>query len=232
MASAEFMINRTTCRLKDIHELFMDTGVGRRAYSIIEQGQIDRMINVKPEERRYLFEEVAGITKYKAKRKEAERKLDQTRQNLLRLQDIVTELEKQIRSLKIQATRARKYKELKGELEAADLFLLGRDLYELDFKQKQLQLKLDSYQSDRAQADAAFAEADALATQSEMVRIDLEKRLESLSERERDLSLLVQRLESDTELLTERSRNLLQSQKESIEEEEELGAKLQEGETA
>src|SRR4051812_38559289 len=131
----EFMINRTSCRLKDIHELFMDTGVGRRAYSIIEQGQIDRMINVKPEERRYLFEEVAGITKYKAKRKEAERKLDQTRQNLLRLQDIVTELEKQIRSLKIQATRARKYKELKCELEAADFHLLGRDLYEHKLKQ-------------------------------------------------------------------------------------------------
>jgi chromosome segregation protein len=119
--TGEYLINKTVCRLKDIHELFMDTGVGKRAYSIIEQGQIDRMINVKPEERRHLFEEVSGITKYKAKRKEAERKLEATRANMLRLQDIVLELEKQIRSLKVQATRAKKYKKdvipiyIKGE---------------------------------------------------------------------------------------------------------------------
>ena len=111
--TGEYLINKVQCRLKDIHELFMDTGVGKRAYSIIEQGQIDRMINVKPEERRYLFEEVSGITKYKAKRKEAERKLEATRANMLRLQDIIIELEKQIRSLKVQATRAKKYKEIK-----------------------------------------------------------------------------------------------------------------------
>ena len=112
--TGEYLINKSKCRLKDVHELFMDTGVGRRAYSIIEQGQIDRMINVKPEDRRAIFEEVAGITKYKAKRKEAERKLESTGQNLLRLQDIINELEKRIRSLKGQATRAQKYKEFKS----------------------------------------------------------------------------------------------------------------------
>ncbi len=226
----EFLINRTACRLKDIHELFMDTGVGRRAYSIIEQGQIDRMINVKPEERRYLFEEVAGITKYKAKRKEAERKLDQTRQNLLRLQDIVTELEKQIRSLKIQATRARKFKELKGELEAADLFLLGRELYEHEQKQVSLKAKVEALQNGRSEADAVFAQSGAEATNLEIERIDLEKKLQSLSERERDLSLLVQRLQSDTELLEERRRNLHESQQQSLEEEQELQTQIGQGE--
>ncbi len=230
--NGEFFINRTSCRLKDIHELFMDTGVGRRAYSIIEQGQIDRMINVKPEERRYLFEEVAGITKYKAKRKEAERKLDQTRQNLLRLQDIVTELEKQIRSLKIQATRARKFKELKSELEAADLFLLGRDLHEHTLQQSNLRTKVEGLQNTRSEADAVFAQSDAQATDLEIERIDLEKKLQSLSERERDLSLLVQRLQSDAELLEERGKNLTRSQQASLEEEHELETQVQEGEIA
>ncbi len=228
----EFLINRTPCRLKDIHELFMDTGVGRRAYSIIEQGQIDRMINVKPEERRYLFEEVAGITKYKAKRKEAERKLDGTRQNLLRLQDIVTELEKQIRSLKIQATRARKFKELKVELETADLYLLGRDLFEQKIKQDSLRGKVDELQAGRAEADAIFAQSDAQATEWEIERIDLEKKLQSLAERERDLSLLVQRLQSDAELLEERRRNLTESQQESLQEEQELEGQITLGETS
>jgi chromosome segregation protein len=223
----EFLINKTACRLKDIHELFMDTGVGRRAYSIIEQGQIDRMINVKPEERRYLFEEVAGITKYKAKRKEAERKLDQTRQNLLRLQDIVTELEKQIRSLKTQATRARKYKELKTELEAADLFLIGRELYEHQLKQDSLKSKVDEVQANRAEADALFAQSDALATELEIERIDLEKKLQALSEKERELSLRVQRLESESELLDERRKNLESAQADSLNEEQELDSQIE-----
>ncbi len=223
----EFLINRTACRLKDIHELFMDTGVGRRAYSIIEQGQIDRMINVKPEERRYIFEEVAGITKYKAKRKEAERKLDQTRQNLLRLQDIVTELEKQIRSLKTQATRARKYKELKSELETADLFLMGRDLFEQQLKQDSLKEKVDLLQGDRAEADALFASSDAAATTLEVERIDLEKKLQFYSESERDLSLKVQRLESEVELLEERRRNLKEAEAGARHEEEELNNQIE-----
>ena len=222
----EFLINRTNCRLKDIHELFMDTGVGRRAYSIIEQGQIDRMINVKPEERRYLFEEVAGITKYKAKRKEAEKKLEGTRQNLLRLQDIVVELEKQIRSLKIQATRARKYKELKGELESADLFLLGRDLYEQSTTQSTLRGKVDTLQLSRSEADAEFSQADAQSTELEITRIDLEKKLQALSERERTLSLMVQKLESEGELLEERRKHLQESQGQMVEEERELEEKI------
>ncbi len=230
--AGEFLINRTPCRLKDIHELFMDTGVGRRAYSIIEQGQIDRMINVKPEERRYLFEEVAGITKYKAKRKEAERKLDATRLNLVRLQDIVTELEKQIRSLKIQATRARKYKELKTELEAADLFILGRELYEFQLTQSTLRTKVEGLQDTRSKSDADFSQADAQATELEITRIDLEKRVQALSDQERNLSLLVQKLESDAQLLEQRREHLTQSRAQSLEEQQELENALREAEEA
>jgi chromosome segregation protein len=209
--TGEFLINKTQCRLKDIHELFMDTGVGRRAYSIIEQGQIDRMINTKPEERRFLFEEVAGITKYKAKRKEAERKLDQTRQNMLRLQDILAELEKQIRSLKIQATRARKYKELKVEMEAIDLHLLGRELHRYLRSIAELQERREALIRERSQSDAAFARAEARVSELEILRIDQEKAHESVNARERELSLAIQRLESQLGLFDERRKYLKQS---------------------
>ncbi len=206
--TGEYFINKTLCRLKDIHELFMDTGVGRRAYSIIEQGQIDRMINVKPEERRYLFEEVAGITKYKAKRKEAEKKLEATRQNMLRLQDITTELEKQIRSLKIQATRARKYKELKGELEQIDLFLLGRNLHNHQKAVNELQVRRDLLINERSESDARFGQVEAQVTELEILRIDQEKMIQQFTEKERDLSVRITRLESSLGIFDERKKNL------------------------
>jgi len=90
---SEYFLNKAPCRLKDIQELFMNTGVGREGYSIIGQGRIDEILSTKSEERRLVFEEAAGITKYKARRKEAERKLENTRQNLLRIGDILAELE-------------------------------------------------------------------------------------------------------------------------------------------
>ena len=106
---SEYLINNKSCRLKDIRELFMDTGIGSKAYSIIEQGQVDQLVTSNKVDRRGLFEEAAGISKYKAHKKEALRKLDRTEQNLLRLADIVAEIQKQLRSIKLQAGKARNY---------------------------------------------------------------------------------------------------------------------------
>jgi len=106
---SEYLINGNTCRLKDIRELFMDTGVGVSAYSIIEQGQIEMLLHASKVDRRLIFEEAAGISKYKAHKKEALRKLDRTEQNLLRLADIITEVQRQLRSIKLQAGKARNY---------------------------------------------------------------------------------------------------------------------------
>ncbi|MBM4303575.1 MAG: chromosome segregation protein SMC [Deltaproteobacteria bacterium] len=220
--TGEYLINKVSCRLKDIHELFMDTGVGKRAYSIIEQGQIDRMINVKPEERRHLFEEVSGITKYKAKRKEAERKLEATRANMQRLQDIIIELEKQIRSLKVQATRAKKYKELKSELETVDLHLLGRNLFTHKNQIETLSLTKNDLVNQRSESDALFAEVDSELTSAEVLRIDQEKSYQSLSEKERDLSLGSQKLENQINLLEERKSFLSQTVEENLQEQERL----------
>jgi chromosome segregation protein len=225
--TGEYFINKTPCRLKDIHELFMDTGVGKRAYSIIEQGQIDRMINTKPEDRRVLFEEVAGITKYKAKRKEAEKKLEATRANMVRLQDIITELEKQIRSLKIQATRARKYKEIKTELEAVDLFLLGKNLFTHKKNIEEVAQRRDVLVNERSQSDAEFSRIDASVTELEIQRIEQEKSFQQLSTKERDLSLEIQRLENQVNILDERKKHLTLSFEASKSEEVEIAREIE-----
>ncbi len=108
---SEFLLDRETIRLKDIRELFMDTGVGADAYSVIEQGRVDSLLQSSPSERRTIFEEAAGVSKYKARKREAERKLERTEQNLLRVADIIEELERRLRSVKLQATKARRFKE-------------------------------------------------------------------------------------------------------------------------
>ena len=106
---SEYMINRKVCRLKDIRELFMDTGIGLNAYSLIEQGRVDVLLQSNPQERRAVFEEAAGISKYKSRKKEALRKLERTEQNLLRLTDIIEEVERRLRSVKLQAGKARNW---------------------------------------------------------------------------------------------------------------------------
>ena len=117
---SQYLINKTICRLKDVHQLFMDTGIGTSTYSIIEQGEMDWIINAKPLERREIFEEAAGITKFKVKKKEAERKLKYAEDNLLRLGDIINELNVQIGSMGRQASKAKRFKKLNSELQFLD----------------------------------------------------------------------------------------------------------------
>ncbi|HET6252358.1 MAG TPA: AAA family ATPase [Tepidisphaeraceae bacterium] len=109
--ASEYQVNNKSSRLKDIRELFLDTGIGVDAYSVIEQGRVAALLDANPEERRQIFEEAAGISKFKARKKEAQRKLEKVDQNLLRVTDIVDEVDKRLRSVKIQAGRARTYKE-------------------------------------------------------------------------------------------------------------------------
>src|SRR5205085_1280703 len=117
---SEYFINKTPCRLKDIQQFFMGTGVGRTSYSIMAQGNITQILSSKPEDRRMIFEEAAGITKYKAQKKEALRKLEYTEQNLVRVEDLVREVKRQIGSLQRQAGKARRYKQLSQELQHLD----------------------------------------------------------------------------------------------------------------
>ena len=117
---SEYFLNKTPCRLKDIQQLFMGTGVGRTSYSIMAQGNITQILSSKPEDRRMVFEEAAGITKFKSQKKEALRKLEYTEQNLLRVSDLIREVKRQIGSLQRQAGKARRYKTLSNELQHLD----------------------------------------------------------------------------------------------------------------
>jgi chromosome segregation protein len=119
--TSEYEINKAPCRLLDITELFLGTGVGTRAYSIIEQGRIGLIVSAKPEDRRSIVEEAAGVTKYKARRKQAERKLEATDQNLLRLTDVVGEVGRRLQGLERQAKKAERFRELRGELRQLEL---------------------------------------------------------------------------------------------------------------
>jgi chromosome segregation protein len=117
---SEYFINRTPCRLKDIQQLFMGTGVGRTSYSIMAQGNITQILSSKPEDRRFVFEEAAGITRFKVQKREALRKLESTEQNLLRVSDLIREVKRQIGSLQRQAGKARRYKQISLELQQLD----------------------------------------------------------------------------------------------------------------
>jgi chromosome segregation protein len=123
-SESEYLINRTPVRLRDVQELFMDTGIGKHSYSIISQGEVDAVLSSRSEDRRALFEEAAGITKYKQRKKEALRKLEQTRQNLLRVSDVISELESQVGPLAEQSEVARQYQVLHAELIELQLALL------------------------------------------------------------------------------------------------------------
>src|SRR5438552_851469 len=114
--TSEYQINNQTSRLKDIRDLFLDTGVGVDAYSVIEQGRVAALLEANPEERRLIFEEAAGISKYKVKKKEAQRKLERVDQNLLRVTDIAEEVEKRLRGVRVQAGRARVFQEHSARL--------------------------------------------------------------------------------------------------------------------
>ncbi|MFV8259741.1 chromosome segregation protein SMC [Bdellovibrio bacteriovorus] len=127
----EYFINKEPARLKDLQEIFMDTGAGSKGFSIIAQGMIGKIITAKPEDRRMLIEEAAGITKFKARKKESQRKLVATDQNLVRLQDIIGELKRQIDSLQRQAQRAERYRNIKNQIEDLDLWLSTAQYVEL-----------------------------------------------------------------------------------------------------
>jgi chromosome segregation protein len=135
---SEYRINGTLCRLKDIHDLLMDTGIGRTAYSIMAQGQIDQILSSKPEERRAVFEEAAGITKFKREKKEALRKLEFTEANLLRVSDVLAEQERRMNSLRRQVAKARRYQALAADTRVLDTHLGHRKFVELSAERDEL----------------------------------------------------------------------------------------------
>ena len=157
---SEYLIDGAQCRLKDIHELLMDTGLGAKAYAIIEQGKIGMILSSRPTDRRQLIEEAAGITKYKARRRSAELKLDAAQQNLTRIDDIVFEVEKQRGSLKRQAAKARRFERLRDELRRWEKVLFARRYRDLSQAIAVAEAKLAAAREQDAAASARVAEVE------------------------------------------------------------------------
>jgi chromosome segregation protein len=166
---SEYLIDGQTCRLKDIHELLMDTGLGAKAYAIIEQGKIGMILSSRPTDRRQLIEEAAGITKYKARRRAAELKLEAAQQNLTRLDDIVYEIDKQRGSLKRQAAKARRYTRLRDEMRRWEKVLFARRYRTLAEAIESARARLNEARTNEAAASARLAEVE-----NELGRIRIE----------------------------------------------------------
>ncbi|MEY4093231.1 MAG: Chromosome partition protein Smc, partial [Acidobacteriota bacterium] len=157
---SEYLIDGQTCRLKDIHELLMDTGLGAKAYAIIEQGKIGMILSSRPTDRRQLIEEAAGITKYKARRRAAELKLEAAQQNLTRLEDIIFEIDKQRGSLKRQAAKARRYTRLRDEMRRWEKVLFARRYRSLSEAIEAARTRLKEARESEAAASARLAEVE------------------------------------------------------------------------
>ena len=200
---SEYLINGSSCRLKDIQEMFYDTGIGKEGYSIIGQGQIDKILSGKPEDRRELFDEAAGIVKFKRRKNTTIRKLEEERQNLVRVTDILSELTKQLGPLEKQSETARIYLAKREELKTLDvnLFLLeyeqsGRNLEELE-------RKLENAQKEFEDARRAY---DRTKVEYERLEQELEKlngRLDSLREEQQQNALRKQQFEGQMKVLEE-----------------------------
>ena len=174
---SEYLINKTPCRLKDILSLFADTGMGTHAYSVFQTSMIDAILSDNAEERRFLFEEAAGITKYKAQKKEAIKKLESTQTDMLRLGDIIGEISKNVRSLQRQAGRAKRHKTLKDRLAELEAIRASAQLFDLRQREKILREKFAELRAAREAQAAKIDKAEAAAIGARMEIAAIEERL-------------------------------------------------------
>lgn len=212
---SEYLINKTSCRLLDITELFMDTGVGARAYSIIEQGKVGMLVSAKPEERRALIEEAAGVTKFKSRKKTALRKMDATKQNLVRLGDIISEVRRQLGSLKRQAQRAEQFREYRGEAKRIELCLTGNRFQELQQDIAQISVEEKQQATILARLDARLEDGELNLEEKQLQISVVEADLAQAQEQVFHLASEVQRVESELTLAT-RQREHLQHQDQEL----------------
>ncbi len=174
---SDYLINKTPCRLLDITELFMDTGVGTRAYSIIEQGKIGQILHSRPEERRFLIEEAAGVTKFKSRKQLALKKIEGTRQNLARLADVLGEIRRQLASLQRQAKKAEKFREVRDELREIELLFSAREYCETQNQRGVAERELAALNERIRDAFAASAVGESQAEEARLALLEAEKKL-------------------------------------------------------
>ncbi|MEW6107962.1 MAG: chromosome segregation protein SMC [Nitrospirota bacterium] len=232
---SEYMLNKNHCRLKDIKDVFLDTGLDFRSYSILEQGRIGEILNSKPQDRRFIIEEVAGVMKYKVRKAEALSKLESSRVNLVRINDIIAEIKKQINILDRLAKKAERYKKLSSELHAIELKIARKDYQQIKESYAQI---LEEYNVLKEKEAALKAETTSIENRTETRRVGLlekEKNLEvvqnSFQAMEREISGIESAIavcRNDISNITEYHKKILQQEEEADSRSLELSAKCKE----
>jgi chromosome segregation protein len=217
---SHYLINGNPVRLKDILDLFMDTGLGANTYSVIELSQVEQILNGKPEERRRIFEEAAGITKYKLRRKATFRKLEATEKDLIRVEDIMSEVEKSVRSLWRQVARAQKYQQISEELKTVEIRLATFEFSKIVSELEPMETSFELIQDDReaASTDLASKEAEYEVTRNSLLTV--EKALSAEQTGHNEMSREIQKLEERILVNKERTRTLGESRERYIKERE------------
>ena len=206
-----YYINGTECRLKDIYELFMDTGIGRDGYSIIGQGRIDEILSNKSEDRRQLFEEAAGIVKYKNRRAEAESKLEKEQQNLVRITDIISEIESKIGPLEKQAEKAKKYLELYGQMKEADIRLFVINGQKIEEGIQEVNKLLEDTEANIADGEDLLKRLTEESANIKEAANQLDLEIENLNRKLAEISGLIEKNDGICLLTEEQIRNLKES---------------------
>ncbi len=226
-----YFINKTPCRLKDIQELFMDTGIGKDGYSIISQGKIDEILSNKSEDRRKIFEEAAGIVKYRVRKQETERKLEQTKLNLLRINDILSEIEGKIEPLKNQSEKAKKFLELRDELKNIEIGLFIHQIDSYKEKLNDVLENLDIFVSQENEEEQKLQESQ---KEKEEIRAELDNiivEIENIQNNNIEATKKEEKLNADINIFKERienNKNNSENSKQEIEGLEKRNAELEE----
>ncbi len=202
-----YFINKVPCRLKDILELFMDTGIGKDGYSIIGQGKIDEILSNKSEDRRHIFEEAAGIVKYRTRKQESEKKLEQTKLNLLRINDILAEIEANIEPLKLQSDKAKQFLDLREELKSIEV---GLFIYNINTYKEKLEQLVKDEDIIASQKEAEDSKMEALQASKEELRQvvdDITAQIENMQNIGFESSNKIEKINSEIGISNERIQN-------------------------
>ncbi len=223
----EYLINNQKCRLKDITELFMDTGIGKEGYSIIGQGKIDAILSGKPEDRRALLEEAAGIVKYKSRKEEAEKRLDNTDSNLVRIRDIIATYEERLEPLKVEKEKAEKYKFLAEELKVKEVSILVNNIdkiskdidilsNEIEKREKSIEEKREKFKIHKSILDELQDKIENIENKSKLEKDEYYTKKEEYTNHIRDIDLFKERINNFKSLI-EKEENEIKLLKENLE---------------
>ncbi len=202
----EYYLNNEKCRLKDIYDLFLDSGMGRYAFNIISQGEVEKVISNSPYERRVIFEEAAGVLKYKKRKEEALRKLEKTNENLTRVKDIKSELDNQIEPLREQSAKAKEYLSAKEKLENIEISLIANDLEKLNIEYEKNNKEIEELQNEIMEISTSSSSSDAMLVKKKEELNNVNEKIVTLNNEYLSLSKEEEKLNGQKNIIKERSK--------------------------